>query len=117
MRKRTLLATAFLLLSSASAGAEEMTNYLYISLIYVDGRPSVTHYFTAVATPEGTVEVGWGAASCPNAENVYTRDLDGQKDALAAALAAAAAGKKVRFLGTCDADGHYFHATGIFVKQ
>lgn len=72
-----------------------------------------THYFKAADSPASSSSATWGSPSCSNAQFVYTRELDGQRDVLAVAMAAAAMGRSVIFRGTCDPDGIYFRATRI----
>jgi hypothetical protein len=114
MRTATL---ALLLCFAGPCLAEELTLGRYILEINVDGAIDTTHYFKATDSATATSAVTWGAAGCPNAQFVYTRDLDGQKDVLAIAMTAVAIGRSVVFRGTCDPDGMYFRATRIVLGQ
>jgi hypothetical protein len=110
MNRRLQIAAAMLLVSSPVL-ATEPTLARYIVELNVDGETN-THYFRGSGGASGT-PIAWGIAGCSGAMYVYTRDLSGQKDVLAAALSAATSGRSVVFYGTCDADGMYFHATRV----
>jgi len=59
----------------------------------------------------------WGAAGCPNATYVQVlSNVSGRKEILSIALAAKMAGKKVEFLGSCNADLDYFDAVYIIIQ-
>ena len=59
----------------------------------------------------------WGSPSCPNATYIQvTASVPGRKQIFAAALAAHAAGKVVRFQGVCNSNTNYFDATYIDVQ-
>ena len=111
--RRFLVVLAALVVPTELTYAAELTPARYIFEVFVD---DADHYFRAASTPSATVAVGWGASGCPNAAYAYTRQLTGQKEVLAVALAAAAMGKQVVFKGTCDPDLAYFRVTSILVK-
>lgn len=104
--KKALFGT--ILLFPAVALAFESTNTQTVKSVMYDASANFLYITGANA---------WGAPGCPGATYILVHpNLAGQKQILAASLAAQASGKTVRFQGTCNVDTRYFDATYIIVE-
>lgn len=115
---RKTIFIAVLLLMSTKQVIAETTSTKYIFEIDIDGAAeSPIHYYLATGSLSGVSNVGWGGATCPNANYVYTlASNSAQKEILSVAISAKVTGKPVSFEGTCSADGNYLQATRIKLR-
>lgn len=111
----TLCAAIPLLATSAIASPTYTTEAKLVERVQVEGKTpanptDLAHFYFYNTT-------GWGAQGCPSAPHAYVSETDlGARDMLQLGLQAKLNGSKVRFQGTCDADGQYVRVTYMWLE-